>query len=161
MPKSYAMLFFTALGFNFTTTHIHNWALFLLWSTLFILSGTISLPFPNSILDTYQPRELIFQCHVFLPFHYCSRGSWVKNTGVVFHPLLQWTMFFQYSPPWLVTMTDLSFVALHSMAHSFIELYKAVTHVIILVSFLWLWFLFWWLNDCSCCFSCLPSEGGE
>ena len=41
-----------------------------------------------------------------------------------------------------------SWVALHSMAHSFIELDKAVVHVISLVSFLWLWFSF-----------CLPSDG--
>ena len=47
-----------------------------------------------------------------------------------------------------LTMTHSSWVALHSMAHSSIELYKAVIHVIILVSFLWLWFSF-----------CLPSEG--
>ena len=38
------------------------------------------------------------------------------------------------------TMTGLSWVALHSMAHSFTELDKAVVHVIRLVSFLWLWF---------------------
>ena len=37
---------------------------------------------------------------------------------------------------------DLSvLVALHGMAHSFIELDKTVVHVIRLVSFLWLWFL--------------------
>ena len=33
-------------------------------------------------------------------------------------------------------MTRLSWVALHGMAHSFIELDKAVVHVISLVSFL-------------------------
>ena len=48
----------------------------------------------------------------------------------------------------LCTMTSLSWVALHGMAHSFIELDKAVLHVISLVSFVWLWFSF-----------CLPSEG--
>ena len=42
----------------------------------------------------------------------------------------------------LSTMTCLSWVALHSMAHSFIELDKAVVHVIRLVSFLWLWLSF-------------------
>ena len=42
----------------------------------------------------------------------------------------------------LSTMTHLSWVALHGMAHSFIELDKAVVHVISLVSFLWLWFSF-------------------
>ena len=48
----------------------------------------------------------------------------------------------------LSTMICLSCVALHGMAHSFIELDKAVVHVISLVSFLWLWFSF-----------CLPSDG--
>ena len=47
-------------------------------------------------------------------------------------------------------MTRPSWVALHSMAHSFIELDKAVVHGIRLVSFLGLWFSF-----------CLPSDGGE
>ena len=36
----------------------------------------------------------------------------------------------------LSTLTCPSWVALHSMAHSFIELDKAVIHVIILISFL-------------------------
>ena len=40
----------------------------------------------------------------------------------------------------LSTMTHLSLVALDGMAHSFIELDKAVVHVIRLVTFLWLWF---------------------
>ena len=48
----------------------------------------------------------------------------------------------------LSTMTRLSWVALHGMAYSFIELDKAVVHVIRLVSFLWVWFSF-----------CLPSDG--
>ena len=37
------------------------------------------------------------------------------------------------------TMTHLSWVALHSMAHSSNELDKAVVHMISLISFLWLW----------------------
>ena len=48
----------------------------------------------------------------------------------------------------LSTMIHPSWVALHSSAHSFVELDKAVVHVISLVSFLWLWLSF-----------CLPSEG--
>ena len=48
-----------------------------------------------------------------------------------------------------ITMTHPSWVALHGIARSFIELDKAVIHVIRLVSFLWLWFSF-----------CLPSEEG-
>ena len=46
------------------------------------------------------------------------------------------------------TMTRPSWVALQGMARSFIELDKTVVHVIRLVRFLWLWFLF-----------CLPSDG--
>ena len=42
----------------------------------------------------------------------------------------------------LFTMTRPSWVALHGMAHSFIELDKSVIHMISLVSFLWLWFSF-------------------
>ena len=61
----------------------------------------------------------------------------------------------------LSTMTLLSWVALHSMAHSFIELYKTMVHVIRLVSFLRFGFqsvcplmedkrlmgAFWWERD--------------
>ena len=49
----------------------------------------------------------------------------------------------------LSTMTRPSWVTLHSLAHSFIELAKSVVHVLRLVSFLWLWFSV-----------CLPSDGG-
>ena len=66
---SYAILFFTALDFTFITRHIHNWALFPLWFSLFIPSGAISLLFSSSILGTCQPGEFVFQCHVFLPCH--------------------------------------------------------------------------------------------
>ena len=48
----------------------------------------------------------------------------------------------------LSAMTCLPWVTLHGMAHSFIELDKAVVHVINLVIFLWLWFSV-----------CLPSDG--
>ena len=62
-------MFFTASDFIFTIRHIHNWALFLLWRSLFILSRAISLFFRISILDTYWPGGLIFRCYIFLPFH--------------------------------------------------------------------------------------------
>ena len=70
-------------------------------------------------------------------FSCCWWGSQGKNTEVVCHSLLQWTMLCQNS-----TMSHLSWVALHGMAHSLIELDKTVVHVISLVSFLWLWFSF-------------------
>ena len=49
----------------------------------------------------------------------------------------------------LSAITHLSWVALHSMAHSFIELDKAMVHVIHLVSFLWLVLILtalWWIR---------------
>ena len=58
----YEILFFTALDFTFTTRHIHNWALFPLWPSLFVPSGAISPLIPGSILDTYWPEGLIFWC---------------------------------------------------------------------------------------------------
>ena len=76
-------------------------------------------------------------------------GSWVsqgKSTEVVCHSLLQWTTFLSD----LSTMTHLSWVALQGMAHSFIELDKAVIYAISLGSFLWLWLSF-----------CLPSDGWD
>ena len=48
---------------------IHNWVLFFLWLHLFILSGVISPLISSSILGSYQPGELIFQCPIFLPFY--------------------------------------------------------------------------------------------
>ena len=71
-----------------------------------------------------------FSAHLFA-FSYCSWCSQGRNTEVVCHSLLQWTTFCQKSPLW---------VALLYTAHSFTELHKAVVHVIVLVSFLWLWF---------------------
>ena len=47
----------------------------------------------------------------------------------------------------LSTNTYPSWVALHSMAHCFTELDKAVAHVINLVSFLWLCFSVYLLSD--------------
>ena len=63
-------------------------------------------------------------------FSYCSWGSQGKNTGLPFPPPVDHVL------SELSTMTHLSWVALHSMAHNFIELDKAVVHVIRLVSFL-------------------------
>ena len=48
----------------------------------------------------------------------------------------------------LSTMTHQSWMTLHGLAYSFIELDKVMIHVISLVSFLLLWFSF-----------CLPSDG--
>ena len=98
---------------------------------LFILSGVISPLISSSILGTYQPREFIFQCPIFLPFHTVHRvlkARILKWFAIPFpsdHVLSQ-----------LSTMTCPSWVVLHGVAHSFIELNKTVVHVISLISFL-------------------------
>ena len=113
------------------------------WLRLFILSGVISLLISSSILVIYWPGEFIFHCPIFLTFHAFMEFSRQEHwSGLPFpspvdHILSE-----------LSTMTRLSWVALHDMAHSFIELDKAVVHVIRLVSFLWLWLSV-----------CLPSDG--
>ena len=86
-------------------------------------------------------------------FSCCPWGSQGKWSGLPFpspvdHVLSE-----------LSGMTHLSSVALQGMAHSFIELHKAVIHVIILVSFWSLWFSFWSLWDYDSCFFCLPPDG--
>ena len=65
-------------------------------------------------------------------FSYCSWGSHGKNTEVVCHSFLQWPTFCQNSPPWPDHLGCLYMAWL-----SFIELDKAVVHVISLASFLW------------------------
>ena len=96
----------------------------------------------SSKLGTYWPGEFIFQCSIFLPFHTVH--------GVLKARILQWFPFpspVDHILPELSTMTHPSWVALHSMAHSFIELDKAVVHVIRLVSFLWLWLSVYLLSE--------------
>ena len=78
-------------------------------------------------------------------FSYCSWGSQGKNTEVVFHSLLQWTILCQTSPPWPIPLGWP-----HMAWLNFIELDKAVVHVIRLASCLWLWFSIW-----------LPSDGED
>ena len=104
--------------------------LFLLWLHLFILSGVISLLIYSSIWGTYQPGEFIFQCPIILPFHLVH--------GVLKERILKWfAVPFSSGPRFVRTLHhDPSVLVLQGMAHSFIELDKAVVHVISFVSFL-------------------------
>ena len=83
----------------------------------------------------------VIQIVLFIWFMGFSRQEYWS--GLPFHSPVDHTL----SEP--STMTHLFRVALHGMAHSFIELDKAVVHVISLVSFLWLWFCD---SDCDCDF---------
>ena len=85
----------------------------------------------SSILGTYQPGEFIFQYHIFLPFHTVH--------GVLKARILKW-LAIQFSVDHVLselsTTTCPSLVALHSRAHSFTELDKAVIQVISSAGFL-------------------------
>ena len=136
-------MFFTASGFIFTTRHIHNWSLFWLWLSIFI---PLKLFFRSSPVAYWAPTNLgsssfrvISFCLFILFMGFSGQENW---SGF---PFLSWV---DHILSELSTVTHPTWVALHGMTHSFIDLDKAVIHVISLISFLWLWFLF-----------CLPSDG--
>ena len=141
-PGSYAVFFFIALDFTFTTRHIHNWMMLSLWLSLFIPSGAIFPFFSSSIFGACHPWKFIFQCPIFLSFHTVQ--------GVLKARIQKWFAIPLSSGQCFVRTLHhdcLSWVVLHSMAHSFFELHKAIIHVISLVSFLSLWFSFCLLMD--------------
>ena len=59
----------------------------------------ISPLFFSSILGTYRPGELVFQCPIFLLFH-IVHGVLKARILKACHALLQWTTLCQTSPPW-------------------------------------------------------------
>ena len=128
----------SALDFISVTSHIHSWTWLLLWLWLIFLSGVIFLLITSSILCTYQPREFIFQFPIILPFilfmGFSSQEYWndLPFLSPVDHIFSE-----------LSIMTHPSWMALHSMAQSFLHLPKTVDIVIILVSFLWLLSFLW------------------
>ena len=79
--------------------------------------------FPSSMLDTVFPGGLIFQCHIFLPFH---TFHWVLESRI-----LEWVAVSFYSVhnlSELFIMTHPSWLALQSMVHSFVKLCKFLCH---------------------------------
>ena len=97
-------------------------------------SGVISPLISSSLLFTYQPGEFIIQCPMFLPFHTVH--------GVLKALILKWFailissgLHFVVSPP-----RPIHLGWSYTSWLSFIELDKAVAHVITLASFLWIWF---------------------
>ena len=104
--------------------------LFLLWLRLFILSGVISPLISSSLLGIYRPREFIFQCPIFLPFHTVHEVLKARIVKCFAFPSPVDHILSELS-----TMSHPSWVALHGMAHGFL-LDKFMVHVILLVSFL-------------------------
>ena len=98
-------------------------------------SGISSPLISSSMLGTYRPGSSSFNvlsfCLFILFMGFSRQEYW---SGFPFHSPVDYVL------SELFTMTHPSWVALHGMAHSFIELDKGVVHVIRLVNFLWLWF---------------------
>ena len=83
-----------------------------------------SFLFSSSILGTYRPREFMFKCHIFLPFHTVHgvlKARLLKCFIISFSSGPCFVRTFHHDP-----MTCLSCVALRGMAHSLIELDEAV-----------------------------------
>jgi len=128
--QQHAILLFTASDLASITSHIHSWVLFLLWLYPFILSGVISPLISSSILGTYRPGEFLFQYPIILPFHTVHGVLKAKiQSGLPFPSPVDHIL------SDLSTMTRPSWVAPQAWL-SFIELDKAVVHVIRLTSFL-------------------------
>ena len=121
--SSYAILFFTALDFTSITSHIHNWALFSLWSdSLFFLD----LFLDSSPVTYWAPTDLgsfsvLSFCFFILFMGFSRQEHW---SGLSFPSPVDLVL------SELSTMTHPSWVALHGMAPSFIELDETVVHVI-------------------------------
>ena len=117
--------------------------LFLLWLHLFILFGVISSLISISILGTYWPGEFIFQCPIFLPFHTVHGVLKARILKCFAIPFSSGPLFSELS-----TLTHVSWVALHGVAYSFIELEKAVVLVwldwLIFCEYGFSVFVLWW-----------------
>ena len=77
-------------------------------------------------LGTYQPGEFIFQCHIFLPFHIVHgvlKKRMLKGLAIPFCSGARFVRALHHDPS--------APVALHGMARTFLELDKAVIHVLI------------------------------
>ena len=120
----------TTSDFTSITSHIYNRALFSLWLNLFILSEIFLQSSPAAYwTPTYVGSSsfTVISFCFFITFKGFSRQEYLSDLpfpSPMNHILSEFS-----------TMTHLSW-ALHSIAHSFIELDKAVIQVISLVSFL-------------------------
>ena len=146
IPGFYTILFFTTSDFTFTTRHIHSWATFPLRSasSFFLELFLCSSPEAFGHLSTLGAHSSVISFCLLIVFIKFSRQEYwssLPSPSPVGHILSE-----------LSTMTCPSSVALQDVTHSLLELHKAETHVIILVSFLWLWFSFSWLWDYKSCF---------
>ena len=124
------MLLFTTSDLTSITSHIHYWVLFLLCSVsssfleLFLHWSPVAVWAPTNLASSSFSVLSFWSFILFVGFSRQDYWSGLPFPSPVDHILSE-----------LSTITHLSWVALHGMAHSFIELDKVVVHVIRLVSF--------------------------
>ena len=143
IPGSYAIFLFTASDFASITCHIHNWVFCFGFGSvssffleLFFHWAPVAYWAPNDLGSSSFSVLTICLFILFMGFSRQEYWSGLPFLSPVDHILSE-----------LSTMTPPSWVSPHGIAHSFIELDKAVIRVISLVSFLWLWFSFCLLAD--------------
>ena len=115
IPGSYTILLFTASDFTFTTKHIPNWVFFPLWLSLFIPLELFlcSSPVACWALTNLGNYFSVISFCLLIPFMWFSKQEYwcdLLFLSPVGHILSE-----------LSTKTCLSWVALHGMAHNFIE----------------------------------------
>ena len=125
--RGHSVIFETALMYRIADSLQHRTPLsppdtssdrhcFCFGSASSFLLELISLLFSSNILDIYQPAGVHLLVSYLFPFSYSSWSSQGNNAEVVCHAVLQWNTFYRtlhHNP---------SILALHGMAHSFIEL---------------------------------------
>ena len=114
--QGFCSIAFYAWDFTSITRNIHNWILFFISLPLLFLSRVIFPLISSGIFGTSLPGKFIFQCHIFLPFHTVH--------GILEARTLKWFVipFSSYHVlPELSIMIHSSWVALHSIAHGFIN----------------------------------------
>ena len=139
IPGSYAILLFTALDLPSITSHIHNWVLFLLRAEAFP-SFFLELFLHWSPVAYWAPTDLgsssftVLSFCLFILFMGFSRQEYRSGLAIPFSSGSHFVRPLHHDPVHL----DWPYMAWLS----FIELDKAVVHMIRLASSLWLWFHF-------------------
>ena len=102
VPLQYSFL--QHQSFISVMSHIHDWALFLLWLSLFIFFWSHFSTLPVAYWEPIDLGSSSFSA-IYLFAFYTVHG--VLNVTILkwfSHCLLQWTMFGQNSPPWPVSL---------------------------------------------------------
>ena len=131
IPGSYVVLFYIASSFTFSTRYIHNWVSFLLWQSHFSPVASFFLEWwvialCSSSVAYWRPSVLgvsssdVISFCLFIVYLGLSQQEYWR--GLPFPPLVDLIL------SELFTITYLSWVALHGMAHSFIELHRPLCH---------------------------------